>query len=85
MPTNLIIIFSKTKFFMKKLDCLGISSYYEGLPRGEKDGFYAYALLRANRGKPRKDLRDWMELRHTKKEFRFLMQFFLSFPFPFSK
>ena len=24
---------------MKKLDCLGISSYYEGLPRGEKDGF----------------------------------------------
>ena len=39
LPTNLIIIFSKTKFFMKKLDCLGISSYYEGLPRGEKDGF----------------------------------------------
>lgn len=29
---------------------------------------------RDNRGKPRKDLRDWMELRHTKKEFRFLMQ-----------
>lgn len=24
---------------MKKLDCLGISSYYEDLPRGEKDGF----------------------------------------------
>ena len=39
LPTNLIIIFSKTKFFMKKLDCLGISSYYEELPRGEKDGF----------------------------------------------
>ncbi len=29
---------------------------------------------RDNRGKPRKDLRDWMELRHTKKEFKFLMQ-----------
>ena len=29
---------------------------------------------RDNRGKPRKDLRDWMELRKTKKEFRFLMQ-----------
>lgn len=29
---------------------------------------------RDNRGKPRKDFRDWMELRHTKKEFRFLMQ-----------
>lgn len=27
-----------------------------------------------NRGKPRKDLRDWMELRHTKREFKFLMQ-----------
>ena len=24
---------------MKKLDCWGISSYYEGLPRGEKDSF----------------------------------------------
>lgn len=29
---------------------------------------------RDNRGKPRKDLRDWMELRHTKKEFKLLMQ-----------
>lgn len=29
---------------------------------------------RDNRGKPRKDLRDWMELRHTRKEFKFLMQ-----------
>lgn len=29
---------------------------------------------RDNRGKPRKDFRDWMELRHTKKEFKFLMQ-----------
>ena len=29
---------------------------------------------RDNRGKPRKDLRDWMELRHTRKEFRLLMQ-----------
>ncbi len=29
---------------------------------------------RDNRGKPRKDLRDWMELRHTKKEFKFLLQ-----------
>lgn len=28
-----------TKIFMKKLNCLGISSYYEDLPRGEKDGF----------------------------------------------
>ncbi|MBR0276277.1 MAG: hypothetical protein IJQ76_08720 [Prevotella sp.] len=24
---------------MEKIDCLGISSYYENLPRGEKDGF----------------------------------------------
>lgn len=29
---------------------------------------------RDNRGKARKDLRDWMELRHTKKEFKFLMK-----------
>lgn len=29
---------------------------------------------RDNRGNPRKDLRDWMELRHTKKDFRLLMQ-----------
>lgn len=29
---------------------------------------------RDNRGKPRKDLRDWMELRHTRKEFKFLVQ-----------
>lgn len=29
---------------------------------------------RDNRGNPRKDLRDWMELRHTRKEFHFLMQ-----------
>lgn len=29
---------------------------------------------RDNRGKPRKDLRDWMELRHTRREFKFLMQ-----------
>lgn len=39
MLTNLIIIFSKTKNFMEKMDCMGISSYYENLPRGEKDGF----------------------------------------------
>ena len=24
---------------MEKIDCMGISSYYENLPRGEKDGF----------------------------------------------
>jgi len=28
---------------------------------------------RDNRGKPRKDLRDWMEVRHTRKDFRLLM------------
>ena len=39
LPTNLIIILIITKNFMNKLDCLGISSYYEELPRGEKDGF----------------------------------------------
>ncbi len=38
---------------------------------------------RDNRGKPRKDLRDWMELRHTKKEFKFLMQ--MSMPARFWK
>ena len=24
---------------MEKIDCMGISSYYENLPRGEKDSF----------------------------------------------
>lgn len=39
LPTNLIIILIITKFKMEKMDCLGISSYYENLPRGEKDSF----------------------------------------------
>ena len=39
MRTNLIIILVITKEKELKMESMGISSYYETVPRGEKDGF----------------------------------------------
>jgi hypothetical protein len=39
LRTNLIIILIITKEKELKMDCMGISSYYETVPRGEKDEF----------------------------------------------
>ena len=39
LRTNLVIILIITKEKELKMDCMGISSYYETVPRGEKDEF----------------------------------------------